>query len=163
MNTCKLNEKCQIDPYEQVAMIISCMVHDIDHPGFSNIFLINSKNKLALRYNDKAVMESHSIALTFDLMTTTEELNILKNMDKKQWKRMREMMISMVISTDMSKHFPDMENWKKRLTSHDFESTGKDKMLCMSEAVHLADISNPTKPWFVCYKWIELLFIEFYH
>lgn len=28
---------------------------------------------------------------------------------------------------------------------------------------HLADISNSTKPWEVCQKWIDLLFIEFFH
>ena len=28
--------------------------------------------------------------------------------------------------------------------------------------IHLADISNPTKPWRLCYKWIDLLFLEFF-
>jgi hypothetical protein len=28
--------------------------------------------------------------------------------------------------------------------------------------VHLADVSNPTKPWRLCYKWIDLLFLEFF-
>jgi cAMP-specific phosphodiesterase 4 len=27
---------------------------------------------------------------------------------------------------------------------------------------HLADISNPTKPWDVCLEWTELLFVEFF-
>jgi hypothetical protein len=33
----------------------------------------------------------------------------------------------------------------------------------MFELFHLADISNSTKPWNVCAKWTELLFIEFFH
>lgn len=32
----------------------------------------------------------------------------------------------------------------------------------MSVIIHLADISNPTKPWRLCYKWIDLLFLEFF-
>lgn len=32
----------------------------------------------------------------------------------------------------------------------------------MSLIIHLADISNPTKPWRLCYKWIDLLFLEFF-
>lgn len=28
--------------------------------------------------------------------------------------------------------------------------------------IHLADISNPTKPWRLWYKWIDLLFLEFF-
>lgn len=27
---------------------------------------------------------------------------------------------------------------------------------------HLCDISNPTKPWELCKKWTNLLFVEFY-
>ena len=32
----------------------------------------------------------------------------------------------------------------------------------MSLIIHLADISNPTKPWRLWYKWIDLLFLEFF-
>jgi hypothetical protein len=28
---------------------------------------------------------------------------------------------------------------------------------------HLADISNPTKPWELCQKWTDLLFVEFFN
>ena len=28
---------------------------------------------------------------------------------------------------------------------------------------HLADISNPSKPWTLCQKWTDLLFIEFFN
>lgn len=33
----------------------------------------------------------------------------------------------------------------------------------MNYIIHLADISNPTKPWKLWYKWIDLLFVEFFH
>jgi hypothetical protein len=45
-------EKCDLDELEQLCIVVSSMVHDIDHPGYNNIFLINSRNKLAMRYND---------------------------------------------------------------------------------------------------------------
>ena len=34
--------------------------------------------------------------------------------------------------------------------------------LVLSVIIHLADISNPTKPWRLWYKWIDLLFLEFF-
>ena len=32
----------------------------------------------------------------------------------------------------------------------------------MGLVVHLCDVSNTAKPWKICYKWIELLFMEFF-
>ena len=29
--------------------------------------------------------------------------------------------------------------------------------------MHMADISNPCKTWDICFKWIELLFCEFFN
>lgn len=55
------------------------MVHDIDHPGFNNVFLVNTRNKLAMRYNDRSIIENHSIALAFDLMQHSDELDIMGN------------------------------------------------------------------------------------
>lgn len=49
-------------------MYLAASVHDTDHPGYSNVFLINTKNKMALRYNDKSVLENHHVALAFDIM-----------------------------------------------------------------------------------------------
>ena len=28
---------------------------------------------------------------------------------------------------------------------------------------HMADISNPTKPWLICKRWTDLLFVEFFN
>jgi hypothetical protein len=38
----------------------------------------------------------------------------------------------------------------------------RDKNFSMTFLVHMADISNTTKEWKACHKWIDLLFIEFF-
>lgn len=68
MTTCKLIEKCFLDEFDQLSILISAMIHDLDHPGFNNIFLINNWTKLATWYNDWSVLENHSTALAFELM-----------------------------------------------------------------------------------------------
>ena len=40
------------DPIDEVAALIAAAVHDVDHPGKSNAFLINAHSELALLYND---------------------------------------------------------------------------------------------------------------
>ena len=40
------------DDLDQVACLLAAIVHDLDHPGFTNAFLINAGNHLAVLYND---------------------------------------------------------------------------------------------------------------
>ena len=37
---------------DEVASLIAAVVHDVDHPGFTNSFLCNAGNELAVLYND---------------------------------------------------------------------------------------------------------------
>jgi high affinity cGMP-specific 3',5'-cyclic phosphodiesterase 9 len=37
---------------EVLILITSCICHDLDHPGYNNIYQINAHTELALRYND---------------------------------------------------------------------------------------------------------------
>lgn len=71
-------------------------------------------------------------------------------------------MVHMVLATDMSKHFGDLGTFRQRVASENFEPDDKDKLLCMGVGIHLADISNPTKPWELTLEWTELLFEEFF-
>lgn len=44
----------------------------------------------------------------------------------------------------------------------DFDPADSDKSLCMETLVHFADISASAKDWEICYKWTNLLFVEFF-
>jgi hypothetical protein len=68
----------------------------------------------------------------------------------------------MVLATDMSKHFSDLGKFKIRVGSDNFDPSDEDKMECMNMAIHMADISNPSKKWSISLNWIELLFEEFF-
>lgn len=49
------------------------------------------------------------------------------------------------------------------MSSPDFDySKGGDKKISLNMFVHLADISNTTKPWIINARWIDLLFVEFF-
>ncbi len=101
------------------------------------------------------------MAASYSLMAN-DDLNFLKHMNKADYKKFREIMIHVILATDMTKHFADLGKFKSRLTSSDFKPDGNDKMLCLDMTIHLADISNTTKTWGSCKKWIDLLFDEFF-
>ncbi len=65
-------------------------------------------------------MENHHVAASFELMTD-EDLNFLINFSKDDYKKVREIMIHMILATDMTKHFSDLAKFKSRLASEDFK------------------------------------------
>lgn len=91
-----------------------------------------------------------------------EKYNIFAKLGKDDSNEIRKRMVHMVLATDMSKHFSDLGNFKQRVSSETFSPDDKDKLLCMGLGTHLADISNPSKPWDLTLKWTELLFEEFF-
>lgn len=54
------------------------MSHDFDHRGTNNNFLINSKQPLAILYNDKSVLENHHAAASMFVMQLSR-CNFTKN------------------------------------------------------------------------------------
>jgi hypothetical protein len=40
---------------EKFACIVASLIHDLDHQGYNNAFLISTGDPLAIRYNDKSV------------------------------------------------------------------------------------------------------------
>ena len=87
-----------------MAALIAAAIHDVDHPGRNNSFLVNSSDKLAILYNDDSVLENHHLAVAFQLLQDSS-CNFLENLKSTQVKALRKMIIDMVLATDMDKHF----------------------------------------------------------
>jgi hypothetical protein len=47
---------------EIFGIILAAIIHDFDHPGLNNAFMINSRSEIAIRYNDVSVLENYHIA-----------------------------------------------------------------------------------------------------
>ena len=41
-----------MEPSDEVVSLIAAVIHDLDHPGKTNSFLVNAGSELALMYND---------------------------------------------------------------------------------------------------------------
>lgn len=110
------------------------------------------------------MLENHHIAIAFDTMLRDPETCIYDNFDNEQFKSLRTLMIDQVLATDMTFHFKDLDHYRVRVAASDFDySKGADKKVSLNMFVHLSDISNATKPWYICAKWVDLLFIEFFN
>jgi hypothetical protein len=137
-------------------------MHDADHPGYNNAYFVNTFAPIAIRYNDNAVLENHHVATAFKIIFTHEDCNILESLSKDELKKARKAMIGMILATDMARHFGDLGKLKARIESSDYSPKDTDKASTQEFLFHMADISNPTRPWAFCKKWTDLLFIEFF-
>ncbi|GCB60399.1 hypothetical protein scyTo_0009169, partial [Scyliorhinus torazame] len=108
---------------EILAAIFASAVHDVDHPGVSNQFLINTNSELALMYNDTSVLENHHLAVGFKLLQK-ENCNIFQNLTKKQLQNLRKMTIDMVLATDMTKHMNLLADLKTMVETKKVTSLG---------------------------------------
>uniref|UniRef100_A0A8B9MVJ3 3',5'-cyclic-AMP phosphodiesterase n=2 Tax=Accipiter nisus TaxID=211598 RepID=A0A8B9MVJ3_9AVES len=154
---------------EILAAIFASAIHDVDHPGVSNQFLINTNSELALMYNDSSVLENHHLAVGFKLLQE-ENCDIFQNLTKKQRQSLRKMVIDIVLATDMSKHMNLLADLKTMVETKKVTSSGvllldnySDRIQVLQNMVHCADLSNPTKPLHLYRQWTDRIMEEFFH
>lgn len=100
-------------PLDNVTCLLAAAVHDVDHPGRTNPFLINTNDNLAILYNDLSILESHHASYTFQLTKSSQSVNIFKNLDTETYKTLRQGLIDMVLATDMAKHFEHLTKFNR--------------------------------------------------
>ncbi|KAJ8019550.1 Calcium/calmodulin-dependent 3',5'-cyclic nucleotide phosphodiesterase 1C [Holothuria leucospilota] len=146
-----------ITDLEILACILAAVMHDFEHTGTTNNFHINTGSDMAYLYNDRAVLENHHVSSTFRLIKE-EDKNILANVSNDEFKELRNLIIEMVLATDMSYHFQQIKQMKSMIGTA--ESIEKVKALSM--VLHCADISHAAKEWKLHSKWTQLLMQEFF-
>ncbi|XP_069915274.1 3',5'-cyclic-AMP phosphodiesterase 4A isoform X3 [Oryctolagus cuniculus] len=153
---------------EILAALFAAAIHDVDHPGVSNQFLINTNSELALMYNDESVLENHHLAVGFKLLQE-DNCDIFQNLTKRQRQSLRKMVIDMVLATDMSKHMTLLADLKTMVETKKVTSSGvllldnySDRIQVLRNMVHCADLSNPTKPLELYRQWTDRIMAEFF-
>jgi class 3 adenylate cyclase len=90
--------------YEILALIVSALTHDLDHPGLNNLYQVNARTSLALDYNDISVLENYHCSLAFTI-TNQSNCQIFQSLDSPTAKVVRKLIISLILATDMTSHF----------------------------------------------------------
>lgn len=144
------------------AVLVAALIHDYGHQGLNNAYQISVQSDLAVTYNDKSVLENFHTAQAFALLYQ-EPNNILVGLTDSQRKEIRETIVTMVLATDMAHHFDLLGKFKSKLAGNGFDSKDrKDRLLLMQIAIKAADISNPTKPSYLCTNWASRVMEEFH-
>ncbi|XP_066448760.1 high affinity cAMP-specific and IBMX-insensitive 3',5'-cyclic phosphodiesterase 8A isoform X1 [Eleutherodactylus coqui] len=177
---CKERVKQSLDQIDEVAALIAATVHDVDHPGRTNSFLCNAGSELAILYNDTAVLESHHAALAFQLTTRDDKCNIFKNMERNEYRTLRQAIIDMVLATEMTKHFEHVNKFVNSInkplaaleenggtisddeTVRNILTSPENRILIKRMLIKCADISNPCRALEQCIEWAGRISEEYF-
>lgn len=69
---------------------------------------------LAILYNDDSILENHHASVAFKLLFKND-MNIFVEMDAKEFKEFRRIVIHLILMTDPSKHFLHYKQLQKLL------------------------------------------------
>jgi hypothetical protein len=146
-----------------LSAFLAAIFHDMRHPGYNNNFMIQTGHPIALRYNDIAVLENFHATQGFQILS---EQGVLKGLPVEKYKYIRELIVSMILATDMTMHFEYIGRIKAKLsniteTQADWSNLS-DKKLMMTMMIKAADVSNPSRPWHICQSWTWQIMEEFF-
>uniref|UniRef100_A0A6B2LAM8 PDEase domain-containing protein n=1 Tax=Arcella intermedia TaxID=1963864 RepID=A0A6B2LAM8_9EUKA len=146
---------------EVFALMLSGLLHDVDHPGLNNTYQIATSSELAIIYNDQSVLENHHCATAFKLL---KKHNILKNIAKDDFQRLRKLMIDMILATDLAKHMQNVSAFQSFLESNPTPDRDNDEHRAVIGKMILksADLCNPAKPFRIARYWAEMIQEEFF-
>ncbi|OMJ88637.1 hypothetical protein SteCoe_9422 [Stentor coeruleus] len=151
---------------DMLSVIISHLSHDVGHPGFTNRFLVNFQDRLALQCNlhidnDISVLENMHCSIAFSILAE-EDKNVLEPLDNDQFLLVRKMVIDMILATDMGKHFDLLGIF--RFKNHNSKSLEnfEIKLEVLRMLIKVSDIGHAAKSNDIHINWSLLITEEFF-
>lgn len=152
---------------ETLACLLAAAVHDYEHLGLNNDFLVKTGHERAVRHNDQHVNENHHAAAAFALLEKPE-LNFLSALPRKAFQRLRKLVIELVLATDMAKSGSIVTGFKSILDSGSTDQgyfqpkSAEDAVLLLQMAIKCADLGHLTLSWDLHVAWVRRLEAEFF-
>jgi len=169
-----------------MACLVAASVHDFEHTGVDNGFLIKTLDERALLYNDQQPNEQHHAAAAFAVLLRPE-CNFLSGMAPADFRKLRSLVLDLVAATDMAKHGSLVKTFVGMLdtaadrvatreqascTAHDAQehpgtvsfkpTTQEDAKLLLRVAMKCADLGHLALSWHQHLTWVERLEAEFF-
>ncbi|XP_032364792.1 cGMP-inhibited 3',5'-cyclic phosphodiesterase A isoform X2 [Etheostoma spectabile] len=151
---------------ELMALYVAAAMHDYDHPGRTNAFLVATSAPQALLYNDRSVLENHHAASAWNLFMSRPEYNFLANLEHVEFKRFRFLVIEAILATDLKKHFDFLAEFNAKVGDDGVSgidwTNENDRLLVCQMCIKLADVNGPLKCKELHLQWTEGIVNEFY-
>ena len=142
-----------LNPNEERLLLLSGLGHDLNHPGVNNVFMINTKHEVAVRYNNQAVLENYHAGVLIEFLRN-ERTEIGLSEDDLQ------VIVRTILGTDMAQHKSVIENFCEALKDYD-KNNLEHNLSFMRMLIHSADVSNPALEFDLATIWSLKIIQEF--
>ncbi|KAL5010171.1 hypothetical protein ScPMuIL_012476, partial [Solemya velum] len=151
---------------ELMALYTAAAMHDYDHPGRTNAFLVATNAPQAILYNDRSVLENHHAASAWNLFLAKPGHNFLCGLEQAEFKRFRFLVIEAILATDLKRHFEILAEFNAKVNDDDAPgidwTVETDRHLVTQMVIKLADINGPAKKRDLHMQWTTRISEEFY-
>ena len=148
--------------FELFGLLVSAVCHDANHDGFTNVYNVKAETPLGILFKNQSVMETHHCQVAINVISK-EETNIFEIFQKDEYKKMWGLIISLILSTDMARHFDIINTFNNLKDTESFNMTiTEHRILIMQIILKCADISNVARPFELADKWCDVLCEEFF-
>lgn len=159
----------------ELAGLFAAMVHDYEHVGLSNDYLIKDGSPQALRYNDKSPNENHHVASAFVTLHKPES-NFLDFLSHAEYREFRNVVIELVLATDMARTGESLDRFKTAVEKWEAEAEEEDgaagrdfvptepadALVTLQLTLKCADIGHLALGWHSHVRWVRRLESEFF-
>lgn len=164
------------DPLTQFAVLLSALIHDVDHPGVPNAQLFKEGGGLTSVYK-QSVAELNSLDLAWNLLMDDQYEALRREIytTEDEFFRFRQLMVNIVLATDiMDKDLGALrkDRWNKAFgsdcktkSSNDEvknEETNRKATIVLEHLIQASDVAHTMQHWNVYLKWNERFFVECY-
>ncbi|KAG2998959.1 hypothetical protein PC118_g1018 [Phytophthora cactorum] len=164
-------EASRLAPVQLFSALVAAAVHDVNHPGVNNAFLVATTAPLAIKYSDDSVLERMHLAEAFQTCTK-DGCDIFEAFPPDLRRQSRLQIISMVLATDLSGHLTHVNRLKSKLYAvhptselNDPSSTPGPMLpdeLVLQTLIMMADVGHAMKSFPLHLAWSERVAEEFY-
>jgi len=146
---------------ELMSLVIAALAHDVGHPGFTNRYLVNTRDSLAIEYNDLSVLEMMHASTVFNIMRAPFH-NMFENLSGPDWLTARRVILESILATDMTKHFDLITRFKELHTAPAKLGSIDQRMDYFRLVMKCADIGHAAKTTALHEQWTMLICEEFF-
>lgn len=110
------------------------------------------------------MLEYHHLATAFNVALADEENNIFSSFRPERYREIRKLIVNMVLSTDMAKHFEYINKFKARIEGGGLKLEDPAvRSIVLEVAIKCSDLNNPSRSTDMARKWTDAIMGEFYH
>jgi len=142
---------------ERMACLVAAAVHDFEHKGLSNEFLVKTGDERAVRYNNEQVNENHHVAAALNLFLCPE-YNFMESFPRQTFHQFWSLVSDLVLGTDMDLHGTIMSSAREAFVT----SSAVEGLLLLKLAMKCSDLGHTTLQWGLHSQWVRRIEQEFF-